>query len=752
MIKMRQLFNIFLTIMFTQMVGSATSAYSQDMADFVGLKSTGDVPADFTTLSSEKFNDDFAKNEDKSLKKEFFLKTRFYIDELLLSGRILFNEPLSDYLSAVAKRVLITEKSLFKSLRFYVLKSTAVNAFSTDQGIILFTTGLLAQLENEAQLAFIIAHEVSHYTEKHVRQGYVERQTYLKSQGRYKRLSYDDAVNTLSVYDKKTELEADKKGIDLYLKTQYATNEIFTGFDVLLYSHLPFEERIFDTTYLNTEEMIIPGSFFSDTINQISLEADFDDEGSTHPNIQTRIDEALDYIGEKDSKGDKKFIVSEDKFNQIRTMARFESINLDLASRKYSIALYKIFLLQHDYPDNRFLDLSMVKGLYGLVKYKNRSRYAEVTEKPEKIEGESFVLHAFLHDIDKAKLNVIAIRHIHDMKMKYPDDPTFDDYYLDMKKEFVMESSISLGNLRSSDYKTFIAQLDSTMIEFDVEDSIKSVDNSDLSKYEKIRLKKKLRKMLDDEETMVFEDDFHLFALHDLVTEENFVEDLRKIKKEVKIENEQKDSIRIARLKDQNRHGSHLGIKKLVVVDPLYENYGLDDDKKQVKSENKKISISDIYNDDYKKLDLETTVLESKQISASEVEKYNNLGLVKLWMSEVLDHDEIDMISSSRDRMRDVVDYYGTSKFMFSGIYSYKERSKPSKIHLYGIIFFYTAPLAIADLLVVHNYFDMISFEMDAINDKVEFVQSQKVNLKSIDSILRAYIYDILYQLSSEKE
>jgi hypothetical protein len=52
--------------------------------NFVSLKSSGEIPKDFTTLSSQKFEIDRAENTNKELDKDFFLSTRFFIDELLL--------------------------------------------------------------------------------------------------------------------------------------------------------------------------------------------------------------------------------------------------------------------------------------------------------------------------------------------------------------------------------------------------------------------------------------------------------------------------------------------------------------------------------------------------------------------------------------------------------------------------------------------------------------------------------------------
>jgi len=733
-------------------VGTSAISFGQsELDDFTTLESKGDVPIDFTTLSSKKVETDINKNKDDELDKEFFINTRFFIDELLLSGNVLFNEPLSDYVTKVAKYTLRQEKKLFKELRFYVLKSTAVNAFSTDQGIIIFTTGLLAQLENEAQLAYIIAHEVSHYTEDHVREGYVERQNQKKSKGRYKRMSYNDAVHTLSNYDKDNELEADKKGIEIYLNTTYSVDEIYGAFQVLLYSYLPFEERVFDTTYFDTDVMKVPGSFFPDTINQITQEEDYDDEGSTHPNIRKRIDEAVDIIGDRESRGDKKFQVGEEAFNKVKNLARFESVNLNLAERNYVDALYEIFILQNEFPDNRFLDLSFVKAMYGLAKYKNHGRFSEVTRKLKKVEGESYVLHGFIKNLDRQQLNIVVYRHLYDMTVKYSSDKVFKEYFDDYKKEFCLYSNVDIEELKAQNFEDFKTDLDSNLQTFNIEDSIRKVDESDLSKFQKIKLKKKLRALGNDDVKITGDEDFHLFALRDLIVDKGLRDDLRSSKNAYENEVEDEEKAQEEAALDAQKNGHHLGIKKLVVVDPIYESYKLNSDRNHGKSEDKKISVSHIYEESYKKLDLEVDVLDSKTMNASNVTEYNEIGLIKNWMSEIVDHEDLQMLSSSHDKMAEVTERHGTSKFMFSGIYGYKERSEANIMHLYGILLLYTAPFALADLLVVHNYFELVAFEVDAANDKVEFVEVHNVNLKGINSILRVYIYDILHQLSSEK-
>ena len=51
--------------------------------------------------------------------------------------------------------------------RFYVIEKADINASAFPDGTILVNTGLLAALKNEAQLAFILSHEITHVTQAH---------------------------------------------------------------------------------------------------------------------------------------------------------------------------------------------------------------------------------------------------------------------------------------------------------------------------------------------------------------------------------------------------------------------------------------------------------------------------------------------------------------------------------------------------------------------------------------------------------
>ncbi|HEX2711755.1 MAG TPA: M48 family metalloprotease, partial [Candidatus Acidoferrales bacterium] len=51
--------------------------------------------------------------------------------------------------------------------RFRVLRDPDVNAFALPNGSIYVNSGLLSRMENEAQLAGVLAHEITHVTNRH---------------------------------------------------------------------------------------------------------------------------------------------------------------------------------------------------------------------------------------------------------------------------------------------------------------------------------------------------------------------------------------------------------------------------------------------------------------------------------------------------------------------------------------------------------------------------------------------------------
>jgi hypothetical protein len=83
-------------------------------------------------------------------------------------GLVLHDPDMQAYIDAAGHRVLgdrpVPEKVTY---RFLVLRDPTVNAFALPNGTVYLTIGLLALLENEAQLAGVLGHETAHIYERH---------------------------------------------------------------------------------------------------------------------------------------------------------------------------------------------------------------------------------------------------------------------------------------------------------------------------------------------------------------------------------------------------------------------------------------------------------------------------------------------------------------------------------------------------------------------------------------------------------
>jgi len=91
-------------------------------------------------------------------------------EEKLLKRVKVYDDPLlEEYLARVGDRLLPAEVKAAggPGFRFGVMSDPTLNAFAMPNGRIYVHTGLLARLDNEAQLAMILAHEMTHVTHRH---------------------------------------------------------------------------------------------------------------------------------------------------------------------------------------------------------------------------------------------------------------------------------------------------------------------------------------------------------------------------------------------------------------------------------------------------------------------------------------------------------------------------------------------------------------------------------------------------------
>jgi predicted Zn-dependent protease len=132
------------------------------------------------------------------------------------SGAVLEDPALERYLLGVARR-LAPRRALDRlDVRVRVLESPALTAFVTPDGAIFVSMGLLARLENEAQLAMVLGHELTHAVNRH---HLVEYRTFKSGADMTAGLPFGlGAVGTQAAvtgYSRDLEQEADEQGLGL---------------------------------------------------------------------------------------------------------------------------------------------------------------------------------------------------------------------------------------------------------------------------------------------------------------------------------------------------------------------------------------------------------------------------------------------------------------------------------------------------------------------------------------------------------
>ena len=164
------------------------------------------------------------------------------------SGFIYPDQKLEDYLNRVAAKLKPQSVPEDLVIRVKVIKNAYLNAFAYPNGKIYIHTGLLARMDNEDQLAAVLAHELAHCTQRHALQAFrrykdqpailtAVQHTLLKTRGLQEMARYlgaAGAIAAVSGYTRELEAEADRLGMELMTAEGYNPKEALFLFDHMI--------------------------------------------------------------------------------------------------------------------------------------------------------------------------------------------------------------------------------------------------------------------------------------------------------------------------------------------------------------------------------------------------------------------------------------------------------------------------------------------------------------------------------------
>lgn len=87
--------------------------------------------------------------------------------QMVAEGAIYDNDELQAYVDRIGQRLVANSEHADQDFTFTVIDSPDINAFATPGGFVYVNRGLLAYLDNEPELAGVLAHEIAHITARH---------------------------------------------------------------------------------------------------------------------------------------------------------------------------------------------------------------------------------------------------------------------------------------------------------------------------------------------------------------------------------------------------------------------------------------------------------------------------------------------------------------------------------------------------------------------------------------------------------
>lgn len=722
-----------------------------DFNNYTTLLSSGAIPEDFTERTYAKLEEDMENSIDNMSKAErtkFYTSINYTVDALIHSGSVIYGDPITEYVEEVAKKLLVKDKALFRKLRFYTLKSNATNAFATDQGIVFVTTGLLSQITSEAQLAYILAHEISHFEQEHVLDSYS-----------YQRENRSASIEQMSVYSKDRELEADRLGLEMYARSGYAKEEVIPTFDVLLYSYLPFDEvQVPNAYFRDFDSLYIPTNLFPTEPYEIEAIEDKDDSRSSHPNIKTRKDLIQKEIdGIKNWKTDV-FKLTEERFIEVRNIARFEVVRNDVHEAEYADALYAIFLLERDFPESMFLQRMKAQSWLGILQYRIDNSIFSVVNRKSELEGASANVHHFIKELSKTQLIAMCVRNVASIHQMHSEDDEIQKIYDLMVKSLANTDKFELDDYYSVSYKTaYLRSIPDTTIS--IQDTTKSDNTKEgLSKYDRIKGKKST----DDGEAWTGPDstDFHFYILPDVITDQAFLDLYEEHHAVFRKEQEDKEAYRKMTSKERyyydQKRKSQKNIKVnekidyLISMEPIVLKYGVSGIR-YVQSEKTQEAVRESIDIAADKAGLQVSHLDRKTMENEGTQSYNDRCVLMNYLEQSANNTDITSFPVDYQLVQNVQEKFGTSYVMFSVATHGYQPDFATLGTLYTFLFFPAATIYFPVKLFMGNFSEINMLVMNIENGEVAGALSHEFRSTLRKHTYGAHIYSLFNSLTNDQ-
>ena len=328
---------------------------------------------------------------------------------LLRTDLIVLEGQLFDSVNAVFQKIIITNPSLSSNARLVLYRSNDFNAFTMGDDIIFVHIGLLNEVQNEAQLALVLAHELAHNSLGHVEEALIKA-VFIETDKELK-----DNIKTISKVDyghvselnkllvprllenkqesRTNEFQADSLGLIYVKNAGYTINEVLSVFHIMEKHSKSYSEPLsFEKIWLFDKfpDLRIKSNSYSreSSLGLIKKDTSLASYLASHPYDQSRflklaksehIDTIFDHY---------KFQTFDLFLLNLKRFIGKESIKTSFLKRNLSEAIFNSMRLLEINPNDTFALESFVLSVYclGFLKEKRLSGKYLRLQNPEQRE------------------------------------------------------------------------------------------------------------------------------------------------------------------------------------------------------------------------------------------------------------------------------------------------------------------------------------------------------------------------------
>ena len=475
----------------------------------------------------------------------------------------------------------------------------------------------------------------------------------------------------------------------------------------------------------------------------ITAEADYDDSRSTHPNIKTRKLEILKKLNPKDTGVN--YLISKPTFDYSQRLARYEISRLYLNNGSYASAIYHTFLLQKKYGEDKYQKLTVAKALTAASVYRNEGMLYKIIADWKDIEGASQQVFHIFEKFEREDLNTLAVAYTYELYRQYPDDKTIKVLFSKALRQLVFENDLKPSDFISSD-----SSISSEESLLSLLDSVAAPDGgSRSSKIARIQQLKKEQSQKKLEREEYYRSAFVNYW-NDSLFSSTFDEFANRY--ESMSYSEKKGSGHRKKREKYDPNYS-LGIDSILCVSPEYAK--LDERKKdgikylssEERQEKYREELLNISND----INLHTELLDYKDIQPYEVDKFNDLSLIKNWIDERLMHENVSALVSDFNYMEPIIKKYGTPYVSYTGNLSLrvKERNVAGRL-IYSALLIYPFPFMLTAVLIPDHESFNFYFLFDLTNGDALLAEYNYYETNDGNDYLQSIIYNNLIQVKAK--